>query len=102
MNDYISYEQSKNLIVREYVSEKYHIVPKSPFKKMRNRLDFIAPEESMMGRFFKKYFWKAIVSALAVLFLIFHEEIYNRMPLSGKAKEETRSEFAPKAKGKHD
>ena len=55
-----------------------------------------------MGRFFKKYFWKAIVSALAVLFLIFHEEIYNRMPLSGKAKEETRSEFAPKAKGKDD
>jgi hypothetical protein len=88
--------------VREYVSEKYHIVPKNPFKKMRNRLDFIAPEESMVKKFLKKYFWKAIVSALAVLFLIFHEEIYNRMPMSGNTKEENRSEFAPKTKGKND
>ena len=72
MNDYISYEQSKNQIIREYVSEKYHIVPKNHFKKMRNRLDFIVPEESLVGKFVKKYFWKALVSALAVLFLIFH------------------------------
>ena len=72
MNDYISYEQNKNLIVREYVSEKYHIVPKNHFKKMRNRLDFIVPEESLVGKLFRKYFWKALVSALAVLFLIFH------------------------------
>lgn len=72
MNDYISYEQSKNQIIREYVSEKYHIVPKNHFKKMRNRLDFIVPEESLVGKFVRKYFWKAFVSALAVLFLIFH------------------------------
>lgn len=31
------------MIVREYVSEKYHIVPKNKFKKMINRLDFVAP-----------------------------------------------------------
>lgn len=79
MNDYISYEQSKNLIVREYVSEKYHIIPKNHFKKMKNRQDFISPEESFIGKFLRKYFWKAIVSALAVVFLVFHEEIYNKL-----------------------
>lgn len=102
MNDYISYEQSKNLIVREYVSEKYHIVPKNHFKKMKNRLDFVVPEESLIAKFLRKYFWKAIISALSVLFLIFHEEIYNKMPTAGKKNEEARSEFGTKFKGKND
>jgi hypothetical protein len=38
----------------------------------------------MIGKFFKKYFWKAIISALAVIFLVFHEEIYNKLPLGKK------------------
>lgn len=37
LNDYISYEQSKNLVLREYVSQKYHILPKTPFQKMKTR-----------------------------------------------------------------
>ena len=73
MNDYISHEQSKNQIVREFVSEKYHIVPKNNFRRMNNRLDFIVPEENIVRRFFNKYIWKAISSALGVLFLVFHE-----------------------------
>jgi hypothetical protein len=52
---------------------------------MKNRLDFIPHEENTMAKFLKKYLWKAIVSGLAVVFLIFHEEIYNRLPLGKKS-----------------
>lgn len=73
MTDYVSYEQSKNSVVKEYVSEKYHIIPKGNFKKMKNRYDFMAPEENVVIKFLRKYLGKAIVSALGVMFLIFYE-----------------------------
>jgi hypothetical protein len=72
LNDYISYEQSKNLILKEYVSEKYHVIPKHNFKRMKNRLDFLPPQENILAKYFKKYFWKAIISAMGVIFLVFH------------------------------
>ena len=51
---------------------------------MKNRLDFMVSEESFFTKFFKKYIWKALVSALGVLFLIFHEEIYVKLNLLPK------------------
>lgn len=67
--------------MKEYVSEKYHIIPKNKFKKMTNRLDFLPPIENVFLKYFKKYFCKVIVSALGVIFLIFHEEIYLKLNL---------------------
>jgi hypothetical protein len=39
---------------------------------MKNRLDFVTPEEGNLKRFITKYFWKTIASAIGVLFLVFH------------------------------
>lgn len=53
----------------------------------------------MFKKFFTKYFWRGIVSLLAVVFLMFQEEIQNKLPW-GKKAAELRQEFTSKFKGK--
>jgi hypothetical protein len=78
------------MVVREYISEKYHILPKRKFKQItkENRQDFIQPEEAFIMKILRKYLLKVIVSTIGVFFLIYHEKVYLKLHLLTTHKKE--------------